>query len=211
MDRMWPPSKTCSACGWRNPGRTLADPVVTCTTCGLTLDRDLNAARNIARHTQPVAPGREKTAAHDSGPTQQTPVEGTQVPPPTGAEGRSQRNGRTRPGPPGGATLTSAVIMLGSLLKASSCKRPKSEPRLCSYADRPVTPGCRNSSQTPIRRGIDQDAKMASDLLRIYRNLVHPLVEKRAKHSADFDCLNERQRRLLAGSKARLPGWVGLP
>ncbi|MFI8879190.1 hypothetical protein [Streptomyces sp. NPDC055243] len=34
---------------------------------------------------------------------------------------------------------------------------------------------------------IDQDAKMASDLLRTYRNLVHPLAEKRAKHSADFD------------------------
>ncbi|WP_413114989.1 hypothetical protein ACK1X7_10230 [Streptomyces sp. CY1] len=28
---------------------------------------------------------------------------------------------------------------------------------------------------------------MASDLLRTYRNLVHPLAEKRAEHSADFD------------------------
>jgi hypothetical protein len=28
---------------------------------------------------------------------------------------------------------------------------------------------------------------MASELLRTYRNLVHPLAEKRAKHSADFD------------------------
>ncbi|WP_158716982.1 zinc ribbon domain-containing protein [Streptomyces rimosus] len=109
LDRMWPPSKTCSACGWRNPGHTLADRVCTCTTCGLTLDRDFNAARNIARHAQPVAPGREKTAAHNSGPAQQAPVEGTQVPPPTGAEGRSQRNGRARPRPghPGGAMLRS--------------------------------------------------------------------------------------------------------
>ncbi|MCX5188957.1 MULTISPECIES: hypothetical protein [Streptomyces] len=34
---------------------------------------------------------------------------------------------------------------------------------------------------------LDQDAKMASELLRTYRNLVHSLAEKRAKHSADFD------------------------
>ncbi|MFH8596577.1 zinc ribbon domain-containing protein [Streptomyces rimosus] len=60
LDRMWPLSKTCSACGWRNPGRTLADRVFTCTTCGLTLDRDRNAVCNIARHAQPVALGEER-------------------------------------------------------------------------------------------------------------------------------------------------------
>ncbi|MFD6822753.1 RNA-guided endonuclease InsQ/TnpB family protein [Streptomyces sp. NPDC060085] len=65
LDRWWPSSKTCSTCGWQNPHQTLADRVFTCTQCHLTLDRDLNAARNIERHATPieppVAPGRGET------------------------------------------------------------------------------------------------------------------------------------------------------
>ncbi|MFF6794336.1 RNA-guided endonuclease InsQ/TnpB family protein [Streptomyces filamentosus] len=65
-DRWFPSSKTCSACGWQNPRLTLADRTFTCPDCGLTIDRDLNAARNIARHAavadaSPVAPGRGET------------------------------------------------------------------------------------------------------------------------------------------------------
>ncbi|MFJ7069735.1 IS607 family element RNA-guided endonuclease TnpB [Streptomyces sp. NPDC101115] len=65
-DRWFPSSKTCSACGWQNPRLTLADRTFTCPDCGLTIDRDLNAARNIARHAvvadaPPVAPGRGET------------------------------------------------------------------------------------------------------------------------------------------------------
>lgn len=65
LDRWWPSSKTCSACGWQNPRLTLADRTFHCTNCTLTIDRDLNAARNIAAHAvpvdQPVAPGRGET------------------------------------------------------------------------------------------------------------------------------------------------------
>ncbi|MCQ8833738.1 transposase [Streptomyces samsunensis] len=66
MDRWWPSSKTCSACGWQNPRLTLADRTFHCTNCGLGIDRDLNAARNIAQHAVaaaqcPVAPGRGET------------------------------------------------------------------------------------------------------------------------------------------------------
>ncbi|WUT01673.1 transposase (plasmid) [Streptomyces sp. NBC_00708] len=69
LDRWWPSSKTCSACGWQNPRLTLNDRTFHCETCGLRLDRDTNAARNIATHavlngTQPagtVAPGRGET------------------------------------------------------------------------------------------------------------------------------------------------------
>jgi putative transposase len=49
IDRYAPTSKICSACGWRHPNLTLADRTFRCGGCGLSIDRDLNAARNIAR------------------------------------------------------------------------------------------------------------------------------------------------------------------
>jgi len=48
-DRWYPSSKTCSGCGWKNNDLTLADRTFHCPECGLELDRDLNAARNLAR------------------------------------------------------------------------------------------------------------------------------------------------------------------
>ena len=47
VGRFFPSSKTCGACGWVNPGLTLADRVWTCQQCGVTHDRDANAARTI--------------------------------------------------------------------------------------------------------------------------------------------------------------------
>jgi putative transposase len=46
-DRWHPSSKMCSACGWRKPSLTLAERTFTCEACGLVLDRDENAARNL--------------------------------------------------------------------------------------------------------------------------------------------------------------------
>jgi putative transposase len=46
-DRWYPSSKTCSACGWRKPSLTLAERTFTCEACGLVMDRDMNAARNL--------------------------------------------------------------------------------------------------------------------------------------------------------------------
>jgi putative transposase len=48
-DRYAPTSKVCSGCGWRHPSLTLADRTFHCGGCNLSLDRDHNAARNIAR------------------------------------------------------------------------------------------------------------------------------------------------------------------
>lgn len=48
IDRYAPTSKTCSACGWRNPNLTLSDRTFHCGGCHASIDRDLNAARNIA-------------------------------------------------------------------------------------------------------------------------------------------------------------------
>jgi putative transposase len=54
-DRFYPSSKTCSACGWVKAKLTLAERTFTCEACGLEADRDLNAARNLAKLAQHVA------------------------------------------------------------------------------------------------------------------------------------------------------------
>lgn len=65
VDRWFPSSKTCSNCGWQNPRLTLSDRTFHCTNCESTMDRDFNAARNIARHAvvadTPVACDRRET------------------------------------------------------------------------------------------------------------------------------------------------------
>lgn len=47
VDRWLPSSKTCSACGTVKETLRLSDRVFVCDACGMRLDRDLNAARNI--------------------------------------------------------------------------------------------------------------------------------------------------------------------
>jgi putative transposase len=47
-DRWYPSSKTCSACGAVRAKLTLAQRQFVCENCGTRLDRDLNAARNLA-------------------------------------------------------------------------------------------------------------------------------------------------------------------
>ncbi|WP_306302431.1 RNA-guided endonuclease InsQ/TnpB family protein, partial [Gordonia rhizosphera] len=48
-DRWYPSSKTCSACQAVKTKLSLADRVFACDNCGLRIDRDLNAAINLAR------------------------------------------------------------------------------------------------------------------------------------------------------------------
>jgi putative transposase len=67
-DPFYPSSKTCSGCGWVKAKLTLAERTFTCERCGLILDRDLNAARNLAKLVESVA---------QSGWETQTPVEPT--------------------------------------------------------------------------------------------------------------------------------------
>ncbi|WP_454856662.1 RNA-guided endonuclease InsQ/TnpB family protein [Promicromonospora soli] len=60
-DHWFPSSKTCSACGTLRKDLTLKDRTFECHECGLVMDRDLNAAVNLAawaeNHTQPAASG----------------------------------------------------------------------------------------------------------------------------------------------------------
>jgi putative transposase len=48
-DRWFPSSKTCSGCGAVKTKLPLSARTFTCTTCGLCLHRDVNAARNLAQ------------------------------------------------------------------------------------------------------------------------------------------------------------------
>jgi putative transposase len=53
--RFYPSSKRCSGCGVVRADLPLAVRVFCCLACGLVLDRDLNAARNLARLAQSAA------------------------------------------------------------------------------------------------------------------------------------------------------------
>jgi putative transposase len=46
-DRFYPSSKTCSACGAVKAKLALSERTYVCESCSLTLDRDVNAARNL--------------------------------------------------------------------------------------------------------------------------------------------------------------------
>jgi len=59
LDRWYPSSKTCSGSGTAKATLALSERTFTCTTCGLMLDRDVNAAVNIARFA--VAPDSGET------------------------------------------------------------------------------------------------------------------------------------------------------
>ena len=47
-DRFYPSSKTCSGCGSKKPLLKLSDRTFVCEECGMVIDRDLNAALNLA-------------------------------------------------------------------------------------------------------------------------------------------------------------------
>jgi putative transposase len=52
VGRFYPSSKTCSCCGAVKAKLPLHVHVYDCDTCGMSLDRDVNAARNIAREAE---------------------------------------------------------------------------------------------------------------------------------------------------------------
>lgn len=60
-DRWFPSSKTCSGCGTINANLTLADRTYDCAVCALVIDRDVNAAINLARYTPPTATPKKRS------------------------------------------------------------------------------------------------------------------------------------------------------
>jgi putative transposase len=71
-DTFFPSSKTCSGCGHAKAKLPLSERTYRCQRCGLVLDRDLNAARNLAALVDASA-----AVVAGSGPeTPKTPVDG---------------------------------------------------------------------------------------------------------------------------------------
>lgn len=68
IDRFYPSSKTCSACGWVNQELTLSTWTWTCKECRVVHDRDENAAKNI------LAVGQTVTARGGGVRLKRTPV-----------------------------------------------------------------------------------------------------------------------------------------
>ena len=85
-DRWFPSSKTCSACGAVRAKLTLAQREFVCQNCGTRLDRDYNAARNLAA-----------LAAQASEPScGRTENEPAGNPPKTATGGNGYRHGKTQ-------------------------------------------------------------------------------------------------------------------
>jgi IS605 OrfB family transposase len=69
-DRWYPSSKTCSVCGAVKPKLSLHVRTFICESCGMVLDRDLNAARNLA---QLVVAGSGPETINGRGANRKTP------------------------------------------------------------------------------------------------------------------------------------------
>lgn len=99
-DRWYPSSKTCSGCGVVKAKLRLSERAYRCEACGLVLDRDLNAARNLAAlvHRETSSPSCGATVnepAGNPGKTRTTRATGTATGRP--APGAGQRRHRKAP------------------------------------------------------------------------------------------------------------------
>jgi putative transposase len=101
-DRWYPSSKTCSACGVVKTKLCLSERVYRCESCGLVLDRDLNAARNLAAFIprETSSPSCGATPNEPAGNPRKTTARGaagtaTGRPTPTGAGQRRHGNAST--------------------------------------------------------------------------------------------------------------------
>jgi transposase len=90
-DRFYPSSKTCSDCGTVRAKLALSERVFTCEACGLVLDRDLNAALNLARMAQQHAQAEGNSKCYVAR---------------TGRETLNARGGQVSPGIAGPGPLT---------------------------------------------------------------------------------------------------------
>jgi putative transposase len=73
-DRWEPSSKRCSSCGWIDEDLTLSDRTFHCEQCGLVLDRDLNAAINLAKLAGSSSDSRNACGADSAGSSREAGV-----------------------------------------------------------------------------------------------------------------------------------------
>ena len=71
VDRWFPSTKTCSECGALRPNMELSERTFVCHSCGVMLDRDLNAAANLKNAESFPASGRGAEIRPDGGDRRQ--------------------------------------------------------------------------------------------------------------------------------------------
>jgi putative transposase len=98
-DRWLPSTRTCSCCGLVKPRMGLAERVFCCDGCGLVMDRDRNAAANLAVWAE---------QHHAQAPDRQAGGRVTNAPGGEGA-GRHLADGATGPGE-GGTDIHAFVV-----------------------------------------------------------------------------------------------------
>lgn len=100
-DRFYPSSKICSACAAVKPKLPLSQRLFRCDTCGLTLDRDVNAARNLAQ----LVAGHGTGSASETGGPHAANARGDQVrPAPQQRDGHRSMKREARTASPAGQT-----------------------------------------------------------------------------------------------------------
>ena len=98
-DRWFPSSKLCSGCGVVKAKLHLAERTYECDSCGLTIDRDLNAAVNLARYAQRETDPSTGvvTGGVDRKPSPQGDVGGSETRTRTGVGGNADDGGSASP------------------------------------------------------------------------------------------------------------------
>ncbi len=86
--RWEPSSKTCSGCGWVDDDLMLADRTFHCEQCGLVIDRDLNAALNLAKLAGSSSDSLNACGAGSAGPPRKRRVK---LPAKAGAKPRKKQ------------------------------------------------------------------------------------------------------------------------
>ncbi len=99
VDRWFPSSKTCSGCGAVKAKLHLAERTYQCDHCGLVIDRDLNAAVNLARYAQHAsAPSTGVvTGGADRKPSPNSDAGGIEARTRAGARGNADDGGSASP------------------------------------------------------------------------------------------------------------------
>jgi putative transposase len=109
-DRWFPSTKTCSRCGLVKQQMGLAERVFGCGGCGLVIDRDRNAAANLAvwaEHHHAQAPDRQAGGRVINAP---------------GGEGAGHRRGDGGTDPSEGGTDAHAVVACAEDTRAGCCR-----------------------------------------------------------------------------------------
>ncbi|WP_155370074.1 IS607 family element RNA-guided endonuclease TnpB [Catellatospora vulcania] len=104
-DRWYPSSKTCSGCGAVKTKLALSKRVYDCKACGLVIDRDLNAARNLAALVAEIDPAGSSPVA-GRGAIQKTRTSGQEA---VKRQPGTASAGNTGTVPPQGGTANSAL------------------------------------------------------------------------------------------------------